>query len=484
MNPFCECPLAGYCKRHQIQKGERSHQYCQGKGDKAWNYWEAWEQGRLGATAPKDPMLDPEKFGVDGENHDKSTIGTALHDIFTKFLGHEITCADCQRAILKLNLMTPEEANANRESIVADIKTRIPLQAPTFYKALAYIDGMLHTGQVESRLNGFLDEAITIGGQPPVRVPVKKKLHRSSVGVVKGANRSAFSIADKDFRFVTSQQLQHDIKTLISKLPSDIDVIAGVARSGLSVATMVAMYLHLPMVTIRQNLHDIIDTGNGWRLGGTKHIKPHGKVLVIDDTVMTGNSLKAIKPLVEKHFKSHIFAAVYVNPAAKMKPHVWAVNLPWPHLLEWNLFNSVISPSIAVDFDGILCHDCPPGSDDDGRKYLNFIQNAPPLYTPRRNPIPLIVTARIEKYRSETEAWLKKWRINYNKLIMHPAGSLRERERDDIPRYKAMHYAEWANNHKAMPGPILFIESEDWQAKRIAEISNKRVICPSTEKVY
>ena len=310
------------------------------------------------------------------------------------------------------------------------------------------------------------------------RAPRPARTRRSGI-------RGAFTAGTGPARFVKSSQFQQDILSLIAKIPPDITAIAGVARSGLSAATMLSMYLHLPMITIRQTMGDIVDTGNGWRLGGSKHINPkHGKILVVDDTVMTGNSLKAIRPLIQSQVGNAVYAAVYVNPKALQKPDIWAVDLPWPHILEWNVFNSILSPSVAMDFDGILCRDCPAGSDDDGPKYLDFISHASPLYVPRRCPIPLIVTARIEKYRAETEAWLKRYGIRWHQLVMHPAATLRERQQDNIPAYKARHFAAWAANHRPAPGPIMFMESEDRQAREIARHSRLMVVCPHTAGVY
>lgn len=167
MNPACECPIAGFCKRHQIQKGDRSHKYCQGVGDNAWKYWQAWEQGKLGATAPESPMLDRSQFGDGDPPDDLSTIGTALEAIFVRVTGLKIECPDCQRAILRLNSMTPDQVEADRVAIVADIKGRIPEQAPVIWKALAFVDDVLHLGQTEARLNDWLSEAIITGGECP-----------------------------------------------------------------------------------------------------------------------------------------------------------------------------------------------------------------------------------------------------------------------------------------------------------------------------
>lgn len=313
----------------------------------------------------------------------------------------------------------------------------------------------------------------------------KKRAARPRVRRNANRTRSAWRQTGQA-QFVSAQQLQTDIKTLVSKIPGDVTAIAGVARSGLSVATMVAMYLHLPILTIRQTMGDVQPTGNGWRLGGNKHIDPKTeRVLVVDDTVMTGNSLRAIEPLVKQQFGPNTqTAAVYVNPGAKKKPDIWAVDLGWPHLLEWNLFNSILSPNMATDFDGVICHDCSVGQDDDGAGYLDFIRNAKPLYLSRKVPIPLIVTARIEKYRAETEDWLRRHGVRFDRLVMHPANTLRERMRDDIAAYKARHFGEWARKHKPKPPPVGFIESDDRQARRIASISGRMVICPATAAVY
>ena len=126
---------------------------------------------------------------------------------------------------------------------------------------------------------------------------------------------------------------------------------------------------------------------------------------------MTGNSLKRTKHVLRDMPGEKLFAAVYVNPSAIAKPDVWVHDLPWPHLLEWNLFNSVLLDSFAIDFDGILCHDCPPADDDDGERYLAWMENARPLHLVRKSPVKLIITARLEKYRPQTLAWMERWGV-------------------------------------------------------------------------
>ncbi len=187
-NPFCECPLAWHCKRHLVQKGERSHQYCQGVGDNAWKYWEAWEQGRIGATAPAVPMLDRDQFGDGYAADDESTIGTALRDIFVRVTAKEIECDECKKAILKLNAMTAEQVEYERPIIIADIAQRIPEQAPLMWKALAFVDGVLRLGQTEAKLNAWLTEAIETGKEKPE--PIKKKVPKQQLGQSAAAARN------------------------------------------------------------------------------------------------------------------------------------------------------------------------------------------------------------------------------------------------------------------------------------------------------
>lgn len=285
-------------------------------------------------------------------------------------------------------------------------------------------------------------------------------------------------------RFVTLAQLQSDTVKLAAMVPADTTAIVGAARSGLSVATTVAMLLHLPLYIYRQQQGDVIEAGSGWRLGQKEIDLASAKVFVVDDTVMTGASTEAMKIAMDGMFKRTTYGALYVNPLAIHKPDVHVVDLPWPHLLEWNLFNSVLSPSLALDFDGILCEDCLPEQDDDGPRYFDFINSATPKYLPRRVSVPLIVTARLEKYREPTLAWLDRHGIHCDRLVMHPAATLAERVNSDVAYYKARNFSAWASAGTQSPGPPMFVESDARQAKRISVLSHHICICPTTAEVF
>ena len=61
MNPLCECPLAGYCKRHKVIKTSREHELCRGTNCtpvQNAKYWDAWERGQMpGQTGPVENIM-------------------------------------------------------------------------------------------------------------------------------------------------------------------------------------------------------------------------------------------------------------------------------------------------------------------------------------------------------------------------------------------------------------------------------------------
>tara|TARA_R110002096_G_scaffold66682_6_gene162290 strand:+ start:11975 stop:13678 length:1704 start_codon:yes stop_codon:yes gene_type:complete len=382
-------------------------------------------------------------------------------------------CEACTELAAKMDKWGPSKCVENLDIIIDDI---MPRAQKWVAENQAWVNSWIPTVASDAALR----MKIKLDVMAAVRASKKNKA--KVVARRKKTWASAFSYKGSDkVRFLTTSQMAADTKKLASMIPPDVTAIAGVSRSGVYPASLIAMMLHLPFYIVRQSKNDIIEAGSGWRLGKKSH--DGGRVAVIDDTVMTGNSQKAIKGVVESFFESSLMCTVYCNPLAIHKPDLWAVDLPWPHLLEWNLFNSVILPSAAFDFDGILCEDCPPGSDDDGPKYLNFIQNAVPKYVVRKDPIPMIVTARIEKYREPTLAWLDQWGIRCNNLVMAPWDTLAERNRHDMATYKADHYKSFMKKCKGIK-PTVFIESDVNQAARIAKISGGITVCPSAGKCF
>jgi hypothetical protein len=113
---------------------------------------------------------------------------------------------------------------------------------------------------------------------------------------------------------------------------------------------------------------------------------------------------------------------------------------------------------------------------DDGPRYIEFIRNTKPLFSPKYK-IGAIVTSRLEKYRAETEEWLKNNGIDYEQLIMLDVPDKATRQRLGLhAKFKAEIYDKI--------GGQLFIESDDGQAQYINQATNKPVYCTGSNCFY
>ena len=152
--------------------------------------------------------------------------------------------------------------------------------------------------------------------------------------------------------------------------------------------------------------------------------------------------------------------------------------LPGDHWLEWCFCNCDHVLATAFDFDGILCRDCPPADDDDGPRYRAFLRDAVPYLLPRRKPVPLIVTARHERYRTETAAWLARHGVQAAEIVF--------RDFDYVPRRGFVEQvAEFkARVFRERPQLKYFLESDPPQAERIAQLSGKASLCPAAGRMF
>jgi uncharacterized HAD superfamily protein len=270
-----------------------------------------------------------------------------------------------------------------------------------------------------------------------------------------------------NFRNITD--LNQIILKEIHKIPRDFDLIVGVPRSGMLPANLIALYLNLPFT----DLHSFIN-GHIYKAGERGQffdIKKFRKVLVVDDSIASGSALKKCQQSLE-HLKDDFnfeYCAVYVIPQKKTLVDYYFELVPLPRYFQWNILNHSTLDKACFDIDGVLCVDPTPEQNDDGPKYRDFVLNATPLYIPKAK-IGTLVTSRLEKYRGETEIWLKKNGVKYDKLVML-----------DLPNARARQKANNHGTHKANTYKDnyynLFFESELHQAIEINRITQKPVFC-------
>lgn len=290
---------------------------------------------------------------------------------------------------------------------------------------------------------------------------------------------NTFGITPSSLNYKTYQNLITDIKNNVHKLPNNIDLVVGVPRSGMIPAYMIGLMLSKQVCSLYEFLSESFKTNTTHRVKLSNGIK---NILIIDDSIMSGQASNDTKQLLQKSNldkKYNItFAAVYYKDDNYKKfIDIALEKVNSPRVFEWNYLNHVFLQDAAFDIDGVLCKDPLPQENDDGIKYLNFILNAKPLFIPQYK-IPYIITSRLEKYRKETEEWLRKNNVQYDHLIMLSGRTAEERRKLNLhAKFKAEQY-------KKLTDIQLFIESDRKQAEEISKLTGKLCFCASTDELF
>ena len=281
-------------------------------------------------------------------------------------------------------------------------------------------------------------------------------------------------------KFVTVKELNKDIIDNLYKIPTKVDVIVGIPRSGMLVATLIALYMNKPLVDIDSFInHKIFTVGNTKNtqdcVNSYEDIK---KVLIVEDSSYSGRSIMEAKEKLKNTKEiEKIYYATYVTSTTKELVDIFCEVIDEERVFEWNFMHHNKLINACVDIDGVLCIDPTKTENDDGIKYKNFLLNAKPKYIPTRK-VGYLVTSRLEKYRKETEEWLKRNNIEYKELFMMNLDSAKERQ-------KLGNHAEFkANIYKKIKDANWFIESESNQAKEINRLTGKNVFCVENESFY
>lgn len=283
-------------------------------------------------------------------------------------------------------------------------------------------------------------------------------------------------------KFLTFNNLADDLVENIHKIPRDIDVVVGVPRSGCILAGMIAGYINKPLGDL-----DSFINGHIYSAGATKNSKDWvdniaevKKALIVEDSVQRGTSIESVKARITEYCQNIecVYLAAYVSCEGKGFVDIYFRKIDDLRIFEWNyLHNIKFLKRTCFDLDGVLCMDPTEEENDDGPKYVNFLLNATPKFIPS-SEIGWIVTSRLEKYRNETEEWLKKNGIKYRELIMLNLKSAEER------RQLGVHADFKAEQYKSLNEAFLFVESNEMQAIKINEITKKSVFCTSNRFFY
>lgn len=276
-----------------------------------------------------------------------------------------------------------------------------------------------------------------------------------------------------------------DLSTLTnrfaSKVPGDIDLVVGIPRSGMLVASIVALKLNLPLTDLYS-----FERNDELKKGHTRTYKHDAlrlpqqarKILLVDDSIASGGSMREAVEKVRGVYGGEVVTMV----AFAQRNNVEAVDLyletvEQPRVFEWNIMHHQLIAHACLDIDGVLCVDPTHAQNDDGANYLGFLEHAKPLFIPSVE-VKHLVTSRLEKYRAETESWLQRHGVRYQHLHMLDLPSAAERRRLN------MHRQFKADVYRSDPHAILFIENEEYQAREIMRLTGKPVFCLETNEMY
>lgn len=250
------------------------------------------------------------------------------------------------------------------------------------------------------------------------------------------------------------------------------DVIIGIPRSGMIPATHLATTLGLPLA----DLHSFC-AGRMWNISDDKAASAlkGRRVLIVDDASAYRAAMPRAVEMVQKAVPGAdvLKCAVYVTPGAVSEFDVAMDVCPKPRLFEWNWWRSGKLLYCCLDIDGVICLDPTRDQKRDPEQYRHFLGNASPLYLPRKG-VGALVTGRSAAFRTETEDWMRRNGVKFQKMHMFDGPSPRDKEKHS--RSKADFY------RKSDYG--LFLESNDKQAAMISEMSGKDVVCIGSMKLY
>jgi uncharacterized HAD superfamily protein len=277
--------------------------------------------------------------------------------------------------------------------------------------------------------------------------------------------------------FRTNEDMNRAILHGLREVPGDVDLIVGIPRSGLLAAMLFSLYLNKPVTDFQGLLEGrLLSTGKRpLRDAGGDPVGSARRILVIDDCVSQGTEMdRARAALAEAGLSDRVTTlAVYGFPENSHKADIVLEVVPRPMVFQWSCMHSPNIRSFCVDIDGILCADPVESQDDDGDRYRDFLRTARPLFTPV-NEIGWLVTCRLEKYRAETEEWLARHGIRYQKLVMMDYATRAAREAD-------RRHAEWKAEVYVESGKALFVESNPGMAEKIADLTGRPVLSFTTD---
>lgn len=267
---------------------------------------------------------------------------------------------------------------------------------------------------------------------------------------------------------ITVADLARTVLEGLDRLPEDIDLVAGIPRSGMLPATLIALHLNVPLTDVGALLEGRVhETGTTRRTGrSAPGPGPARHVLVVDDLAGSGGTMRGWRErLVEVARTTRLtFLSVYADPGSGDVVDLHLAQSSTDTVFEWNALHLRDAKHLAVEIDGILAAPLAPAELADETTLRAALDRTPPRLVPSHR-LGRIITARPERFRAATEAWLERHAIRHDGLVMRPDGD------DDVAAFKARAL-------EAAPQALL-VEPDPEVAALVARRTGRAVWCPS-----
>jgi orotate phosphoribosyltransferase len=276
--------------------------------------------------------------------------------------------------------------------------------------------------------------------------------------------------------FRSIAQLSDQLLSWSHDLPRDFEVVAGVPRSGLLAANILALYLNVPLTDV----HGLVGgrcypsgarrkRATGGLVPDDEYLRSARRVLVLDDSVLGGKAMAHARERIEAAVLPHdiSYAAVYVSPRRKDVVDYACELVSAPRVFEWNVFHIGLLSEFFVSFEGIIAASGVQAPADVPTASLHSLQ---PKIVPSRE-IGWIISTRPESDRAAVEHWLRAHDIEWRSLVL-----LGQAGRTTLPGSMALAKAEAYRATNAM----LLLEPGLAEAVDVASLSGRPVLCTTT----
>ena len=285
-----------------------------------------------------------------------------------------------------------------------------------------------------------------------------------------------------------------DMCRVIKRVIPEFDVVVAIPRGGFTPASIIASIFGKPLTT-----PDMLLNGRWWWTTSCYVEKPRDsrvdyfdmpiefkddyKVLLVDDVSYNWYGLlhRTKEMLMQQRPKYTVYkVAVYCFERTKRNLDFYCKQISIEHWFEKDLMvRKRGSAPLLLDMDGVICEDCPDYIVQSEERYLQWLVDVKPYLLPHWI-VDYIVTGRLEKYRPQTEDWLKRHGVKYRHLIMqdnsNPLGN---------PRINTDHALFKVNVVRglSLPDGSIFIESNRDQAITIFKMTGVQTVCTSTNEL-